>query len=42
MKQWWSVLDSGKEERQADLKSVLYRDLDSNSDDTLYLGIDEK
>lgn len=36
------VLDSGKEEREADLKDVLFRDVDSNSDNTLYLGIDEK
>lgn len=36
------ALDSGKEEREADLKDVLCRDVDSNSDNTLYLGIDEK
>lgn len=36
------VLDSGEEKKEAGLKDVLCRDLDSNSDDTLYLGIDEK
>ena len=36
------MLDSGKEEREADLKDVLCRHLDSSRHDALYLGIDEK
>lgn len=57
MKQWRLCIDSGKEERETDLKDVLCnilinkiklkkdvlcRDWDSNSDNILYLGIDEK